>query len=177
MGRFKLFVPLIVLLILLPLFYVGLSLDPSAMPSALIGNPVPDFELTTLEDESRTVTAKQLRGEVLLLNVWATWCFACKAEHPYLVRLAEQEGVKIIGINYKDERAPAQKWLKDLHNPYEYSLFDNEGRLGLDLGVTGAPETYVIDREGVVRYRHIGVVDERVWQETLKPLYQSLSKN
>lgn len=174
MGRLKLFAPLIVLLILLPLFYVGLSLDPSAMPSALVGNTVPDFELSTVADEDRSVTPEQLHGEAALLNVWATWCFACKAEHPYLVQLAQQEGVKIIGINYRDERAPAQKWLKDLHNPYEYSLFDNEGRLGLDLGVTGAPETYVIDREGIVRYRHIGVVNERVWQDTLKPLYLSL---
>lgn len=174
MGRFKLFAPLIILLILLPLFYVGLSLDPYAMPSALIGNAVPEFELSTVADESRTVTPKQLHGEVALLNVWATWCFACKAEHPYLVELARQEGVKIIGINYRDGRAAALKWLKDLHNPYVYSLFDHEGRLGLDLGVTGAPETYVIDREGIVQYRHIGVVDDKVWQETLKPLYLSL---
>ncbi|WP_049721716.1 DsbE family thiol:disulfide interchange protein [Gilvimarinus polysaccharolyticus] len=177
MGRLKLFVPLIALLILLPLFYVGLSLDPNSMPSALVGNPVPEFELPMLEDDTKIIRSDDLKGEVALLNIWATWCFACKAEHPYLVRLAKQEGVKIIGINYRDERAPAQKWLKELHNPYQYSLFDKEGRLGLDLGVTGAPETYVIDRQGIVRYRHIGVVDERVWQETLKPLYQSLSAN
>lgn len=174
MGRFKLFVPLLILLILLPLFYVGLTLDPSAMPSALVGNKVPAFALTTVADKNKTVTHKQLHGQVALLNVWATWCFACKAEHPYLVKLAQQEGVKIIGVNYKDERAAAQQWLSDLHNPYQYSLYDNEGRLGLDLGVTGAPETYLIDRDGVIQYRHIGVVDERVWQETLKPQYQAL---
>ncbi|WP_339897961.1 DsbE family thiol:disulfide interchange protein [uncultured Gilvimarinus sp.] len=176
MSRLKLFAPLIILLILLPLFYVGLSLDPNAMPSALVGNKVPEFELTTVEDETRIVTADDLKGQVTLLNVWATWCFACKAEHPYLVKLAS-EGVHIIGVDYRDEREPARKWLKDLHNPYEYSIFDSEGRLGLDLGVTGAPETFVIDREGIVRYRHIGVVDDRVWRETLEPLYRSLNES
>ncbi|WP_041523261.1 DsbE family thiol:disulfide interchange protein [Gilvimarinus agarilyticus] len=176
MSRLKLFAPLIILLILLPLFYVGLTLDPNAMPSALVGNQVPEFELTTVEDENRIVTADDLKGRVTLLNVWATWCFACKAEHPYLVKLAN-EGVHIIGVDYRDEREPARKWLKDLHNPYEYSIFDGEGRLGIDLGVTGAPETFIIDREGIVRYRHIGVIDDRVWRETLEPLYRSLSES
>lgn len=176
MSRLKLFAPLIILLILLPLFYVGLSLDPKAMPSALVGNKVPDFALSTVEDETRIVTPNDLKGKVTLLNVWATWCFACKAEHPYLVKLA-REGVHIVGIDYRDEREPARKWLEDLHNPYEYSVFDGEGRLGLDLGVTGAPETFVIDREGIIRYRHIGVIDERVWRETLEPLYRSLNES
>jgi len=175
MGRLKLFTPLLVLLLLLPLFYVGLSLDPNAMPSALIGNPVPQYELPVVDDDTRIAHADELKGEVTLLNVWATWCFACKAEHPYLVKLAEQ-GVHIVGVNYKDDKAAARKWLQQLHDPYQYSVFDGEGRLGLDLGVTGAPETYVIDRQGIVQYRHIGVVDEQVWHDTLEPLYQSLSR-
>lgn len=170
MGRFKLFLPLIVLLILLPLFYVGLSLDPTAMPSALIDRPAPTYQLSLVENEHKLASEKDLLGQVTLLNVWATWCFACKAEHPYLNQLAA-DGIAIVGVNYKDDRGAAQRWLRDLHNPYQYSLFDDEGRLGLDLGVTGAPETYLIDKEGIVRYRHIGVVNDRVWQEVLKPLY------
>lgn len=172
MGRLKLFLPLIILLILLPLFYVGLRLDPSAMPSALIGNPLPEFSLTTLESEE-VVGPEVVTGEVTLLNVWATWCFACKAEHPYLNKLAG-EGIRIVGVNYKDERGAAQKWLRDLHNPYEFSLYDNEGRLGLELGVTGAPETYLVDRDGVIHYRHIGVVNDKVWNEVLGPKYREL---
>ena len=172
MGRLKLFLPLIVLLILLPLFYVGLRLDPSAMPSALIGNPLPGFSLSTVESEE-VVGPQAVTGEVTLLNVWATWCFACKAEHPYLNKLAG-EGIRIIGVNYKDERNAAQKWLRDLHNPYEFSLYDNEGRLGLELGVTGAPETYLLDRDGIIHYRHIGVVNDKVWSEVLGPKYREL---
>ncbi|MDO3382487.1 DsbE family thiol:disulfide interchange protein [Gilvimarinus algae] len=171
MQRVKLFLPLLVLLVLLPLFYVGLRLDPYAMPSALVGNPLPDFELSLVEQPDVTATSADLKGQVTLLNVWATWCFACKAEHPYLNKLAEQ-GINLVGVNYKDERQAAQKWLRELHNPYQYSLYDNEGRLGMELGVTGAPETYLVDAEGVVLYRHIGVVDDRVWREILGPQYR-----
>lgn len=174
MERFKLFLPLIILAVLLPLFYVGLKLDPTAMPSALVGNPVPEYSLPLVANEQQYASHEDLKGRVTLLNVWATWCFACKAEHPYLNQLSEQ-GVNIVGINYKDDRQAAQKWLRELHDPYLYSLYDEEGRLGLDLGVTGAPETYLIDPEGVVRYRHIGVVNDKVWQEILKPLYSQYS--
>ncbi|WP_020209610.1 DsbE family thiol:disulfide interchange protein [Gilvimarinus chinensis] len=173
MGRLKLFLPLIILLILLPLFYVGLRLDPSAMPSALIGNPVPEFRLSKVANADEFITQADIGNRPVLLNVWATWCFACKAEHPYLNKLAEQ-GVRIIGVNYKDERTAAQKWLRDLHNPYLFSVYDDEGRLGLDLGVTGAPETYLVDGEGMIHYRHIGVVNDKVWNEVLGPKYREL---
>ncbi|HEY7883903.1 MAG TPA: DsbE family thiol:disulfide interchange protein [Cellvibrionaceae bacterium] len=175
MQRVKLFLPLIVLLLLLPLFYVGLKLDPTAMPSALIGKPVPAFTLITVDDKELIIDQDYFTGKVTLLNVWASWCYACRIEHPYLNLLAEQ-GVHIIGINYKDQYEAAQKWLQDLHNPYEFSVFDEQGRLGIDLGVTGAPETYVIGKDGSIRYRHIGVVNEAVWQNTLLPLYQSLQQ-
>ncbi|MDO3385582.1 DsbE family thiol:disulfide interchange protein [Gilvimarinus sp. SDUM040013] len=174
MGRFKLFLPLIALVVLLPLFYVGLKLDPTAMPSALVGNSVPEYSLSLVSNEQQSASNEDLKGQVTLLNVWATWCFACKAEHPYLNKLSQQ-GVNIVGVNYKDDRNAAKKWLRELHDPYLYSLYDNEGRLGLELGVTGAPETYLIDSEGVVRYRHIGVVDERVWSQILKPLYEQFT--
>lgn len=168
-ARLTLFIPLVVFVVLAILFWRGLSLDPNAMPSALIGKPVPKFYLPTLEDTDRLVDQEIFKGKASLLNVWATWCPTCYAEHAYLMTLAEQ-GVTIFGINYKDKTPEAQKWLKDLHNPYALNVIDADGRLGLDLGVFGAPETYVVDKEGIIRYKHIGVVDEKVWTQQLQPL-------
>ncbi len=173
MQRLKLFIPLVVFALLAVLFWRGLDLDPNAMPSALIDKPVPAFDLPSLEKPDERVTQAIFQGEISLLNVWATWCPTCYAEHTFLVTLAEQ-GVRIIGINYKDDPTAAQKWLRDLHNPYVVSVLDQDGRLGLNLGVFGAPETYVVDRQGIIRYKHIGAVDERVWQGTLEPLLKSL---
>lgn len=173
MGRLKLFIPLIVFAVLALFFWRGLSLDPSAMPSSRVGDPVPDFSLPTVKDPDRTVTPEVFKGEVSLLNVWATWCQACRIEHPFLVELAER-GMPIYGVNYKDDVAEARRWLAELHDPYRFSLVDREGKLGMDLGVFGAPETYVIDKQGVIRYRHVGVVGPRVWDEELKPLVDRL---
>lgn len=173
MQRFKLFIPLIVFVILALFFWKGLSLDPSAMPSALIDEPVPRFELPTVKDESKMVTQEIFKGQVSLLNVWATWCISCRVEHPYLNKLSE-EGVAIYGVNYKDDTPAAVKWLQEFHDPYQLSIVDADGRLGIDLGVFGAPETYLIDQRGVIRYKHVGVVDERVWSKILQPLYDSL---
>ena len=172
MQRLKLFLPLIIFAGLALLFWRGLSLDPNAMPSALIDKPMPSFKLPTLEDEQTPVDASLFNDQVTLLNVWATWCVACRVEHPFLVQLAEQ-GVRIVGLNYKDDPAAAREWLEKLHNPYELSIIDADGRLGLDLGVFGAPETYVLDKTGTIRYKHVGVVDERVWQ-TMAPIVQQL---
>lgn len=173
MSRLKLFLPLGILGLLLALFYVGLKLDPSAMPSVLVGKPVPDFRLSLVRDEQTYVNQDYFKDKVSLLNIWATWCYACRIEHPYFNKLAD-EGIHIVGVNYKDEREAAQKWLRDLHDPYVFSLYDQSGRLGLDLGVTGAPETYLVDKQGIIRYRHIGVVDTNVWESTLGPQYQAL---
>lgn len=172
-GRLKLFIPLIIFLILAVLFWRGLSLDPSSKPSALIGKPVPNFRLPSLEDPHEFVTQEIFKDQVSLLNVWATWCPTCYVEHAYLVQLAEK-GVVIIGVNYKDDFSAAQKWLQELHNPYLTTIVDADGRFGLDLGVYGAPETYVIDKKGIIRYKHVGVVDERVWANSLQPLMQKL---
>ena len=173
MGRFKLFIPLLIFIPLAFLFWRGLSIDPTHMPSALIDRSVPSFSLPTVRDAARQVDESEFRGKVSLLNVWATWCVACRIEHPFLVQLAEQ-GVPIYGVNYKDDVEEARKWLKTLHDPYVLSVVDSDGRLGIDLGVFGAPETYVIDTEGVIRYKHVGVVDERVWREKIAPLMASL---
>jgi cytochrome c biogenesis protein CcmG/thiol:disulfide interchange protein DsbE len=174
MSRLKLFIPLIIFAVLAIFFWRGLSLDPTSMPSALIDKPMPVFSLPTVKDANQIITQDDLKGEVALVNVWATWCIACRVEHPYLVKLANQ-GVKVVGINYKDDVQEAQKWLKNLHDPYVYSIVDADGRLGINLGVFGAPETYVVDRQGVIRYKHVGVVDDRVWTENLKPIFDSLN--
>lgn len=173
MSRIKLFIPLIIFAVLAGFFWRGLSLDPTHMPSALIDRPMPAFQLGTVMDPDNKVTVEALTGRPALLNVWATWCVSCKVEHPYLNRLAQQ-GVPIFGVNYKDDTVAAQAWLKKLGNPYVLSVIDQDGRLGIDLGVFGAPETYVLDGNGVIRYKHVGVVDDRVWSETLQPIMANL---
>lgn len=177
--RLFLFVPLVIFIILGVLFWRGLSLNPNDMPSALIDKPLPIFNLPILpaaENPAALTRGNEqlLKGKVALLNVWATWCVTCRQEHEFLVKL-KQQGVIIYGINYKDDPIAAQQWLAELHNPYQFSVVDAEGHLGLDLGVFGAPETYVIDKSGVIRYKHIGDVNEQVWNEKLKPLINRLS--
>lgn len=171
--RLKLFIPLILFTGMALFLFRGLSLDPRELPSALIDRPLPDFNLPVLGQE-RLLQRADLVGEPALLNVWATWCVSCRVEHPYLLQIAAS-GVPIYGINYKDEDAAAARWLAELGDPYRANIADREGSLGLDLGVYGAPETYLVDAEGVIRYRHVGVVDERVWQTILQPMYRQLS--
>ena len=160
-ARLKLFLPLILFVILALFLFRGLQLDPKELPSALIDRPLPDFELTALGSDE-PISRVSVTGTPALFNVWATWCVSCRVEHPYLTELA-RAGVAIYGINYKDEDAAALRWLDELGDPYILSVADREGTLGLDLGVYGAPETYLVDGEGVIRYRHVGVIDERVW--------------
>jgi cytochrome c biogenesis protein CcmG, thiol:disulfide interchange protein DsbE len=173
MGRLKLFIPLTIFVILAIFFWRGLSLDPSAMPSALIDKQFPVFSLPKLGDESILTNRGDLLGQVSLVNIWATWCTACKYEHPVLNALAEQ-GVAIVGINYKDNSSAALKWLDELGNPYQFTIVDQKGSLGIDLGVFGAPETYLVDKQGVIRHKHVGIVDMPVWNATLQPLYEKL---
>lgn len=176
--RLLLFIPLAIFAILAVLFWRGLSLNPNDMPSALLNKPVPAFELPVLPapenpDGLVVANAELFKGKASLVNVWATWCVTCRQEHEFLNKLRAQ-GVAIYGINYKDNNEDAQKWLAELHNPYLFSVVDADGRLGLNLGVFGAPETYVVDKSGVIRYKHIGDVNEKNWNETIKPIYDSL---
>lgn len=150
-----------------------LAIDPSALPSALIGKPVPAFALPSLDEPGRTLTEQDLRGEVALVNVWATWCPTCRAEHAMFNKLASQ-GVTIHGVNYKDNSEAARRWLEELGNPYQLNVEDPQGSLGINLGVYGAPETFLIDADGVIHYKYIGAVDERVWADQLGPRYQAL---
>lgn len=177
--RLFLFIPVAVVALLALLFWRGLSLDPNEMPSALLNKSVPAFELPVLsapENPAGLMTANQemFKGKVSLLNVWATWCVTCREEHEFLNTLKTQ-GIPIYGINYKDNNKAAQRWLTELHNPYVFSVVDADGRLGLNLGVFGAPETYVIDKDGVIRYKHIGDVNPKVWENTIKPVFDSLN--
>ena len=174
MSRLKLFIPLFLFIVLAGFLLRGLQLDPREMPSALIDKPLPEFQLPVLGRES-LVQRDDVIGEVSFFNVWATWCISCRMEHPYLQMLADQ-GVLIYGVNYKDESSAALGWLQELGDPYRLSIADIEGTLGLDLGVFGAPETYLVDAMGVIRYRHVGVVNERIWLGVLQPLYQELLK-
>ncbi len=181
MKKAYLFIPLAGFMILATIFAVQLAMNvedpnnPTHLESVLIGKTVPSFRLEDLAEPGKMYQQDVFHGEPLLLNVWATWCPTCYAEHQYLNQLAAS-GVKIIGLNYKDERAKATQWLEDLGNPYLISLFDGDGMLGLDLGVYGAPETFLIDAEGVIRYRHVGDVNERNWERKLAPLYQAMLK-
>jgi len=186
--RVKLFLPLLIFIVLAVMLYWGLERDPNAMPSALVDRPVPAFTLPALDvdsldtenldvdnlDADKGLVDEQLFvGKVTLLNVWATWCPSCRIEHPYLAELTAQ-GVPIIGLNYKDDDEKARRWLLRYGNPYQLVIADHQGRLGLDLGVFGAPETYLIDSTGVIRFKHVGVLNDRVWQSKIAPLYQSL---
>lgn len=172
MKRWIMVLPLAVFLLVAVFLYRGLYLDPSELPSAMIGKPFPAFTLPTVEGD-KTLTRDDLLGKPALVNVWATWCPSCKVEHPVLNTLAEQ-GVVIYGVNYKDENAAAIKWLNEFHNPYQIGIRDEQGTLGLDLGVYGAPETFIIDAKGIIRHKFVGVVDQTVWREQLAPLYQGL---
>ena len=174
----KLYLPLIIFLALVAAFLVQLQRnaqgdDPKTLESALVGKPVPAKTLTDLLSTKTFDESLFKQGQPLLLNVWATWCPTCYAEHQYLNHLAKQ-GVPIIGLDYKDNSEKAVKWLHDLGNPYQVVLKDEKGSFALDLGVYGAPETFIVDGKGVIHYRYAGDVNERVWQEKLQPIYQKL---
>jgi cytochrome c biogenesis protein CcmG, thiol:disulfide interchange protein DsbE len=174
------FIPLVIFLLLVAIFATQLIKnsdgdDPTKLESVLVGRIVPEFRLEDLSEPGKQYDQSIFRGQPLLLNVWATWCPTCYAEHQYLNELAQQ-GVKIVGMNYKDQRNKAVDWLNNLGNPYLISLFDGDGMLGLDLGVYGAPETFIIDAQGRIRYRHVGDVNPQNWQQTLAPIYQGLLK-
>jgi cytochrome c biogenesis protein CcmG/thiol:disulfide interchange protein DsbE len=167
-------IPLIVFVALAALLAVGLTLDPRRVPSPLIDKPVPRFALPTLHEPDKTFGPAEMQGKVWLLNVWASWCVSCRAEHEVMKKLA-QDGVLLVGLNYKDERADAQAWLARLGNPYQLSAYDRDGRVGIDFGVYGVPETFLIDGAGRIRYKHIGPVSDRDAAEKLLPMIRQLS--
>ena len=174
MNRARLFVPLIAFAALAVLLYLGFTLrDPHLLPSALLDRPFPAFDLPLLAGNGARATAADLKGEVRLVNVWATWCPTCLAEHAELERI-HATGLSIIGINYKDDPAEASAWLRQHGDPYEFSVVDASGDLGVDLGVYGAPETFLVDAEGVIRYKRVGDVNEGIWRDEIIPVIETL---
>ncbi|MDP2243886.1 DsbE family thiol:disulfide interchange protein [Pseudomonas sp.] len=172
MKRLILLLPLAAFLVLAGFLYKGLYLDSRDIGSTMIGKPLPEFALPSLEEPSRTLGTADFEGPALV-NVWATWCPTCRAEHEMLNFLAEQ-GVAVYGINYKDNGDAARRWLIELGNPYRFNVEDPKGSLGINLGVYGAPETFLIDKNGTIRHKYVGAIDETVWRQQLAPLYREL---
>lgn len=166
MKKILFFIPFLVFLALGAVFYQQLGKDAEYMPSALVGKQIPEFKLVDMETDA-VVSNSAMPNEPYLLNFWATWCPSCSVEHAYLGELAQQ-GVNIVGVDYKDETPAAKKWLAERGNPYSLVLLDEMGRFGVDMGITGAPETFVVSAEGKILYRHQGVVDANVWEKLLK---------
>ena len=165
---------IVIFLVMMGFFYKGLQLDPQTLPSALIDKPAPSFTLPQLHDASKTFGPEQMQGKVWLLNVWASWCAACRDEHPLFMQLARQGNFPIYGLNYKDEVPDAKLWLRQLGDPYIVSISDYEGNVGIDYGVYGVPETFVIDKEGIIRYRHVGPISRKDWKEVIEPKMKEL---
>lgn len=183
--KLKHLLPLGIFAALVAFLWVGLTLDPRKLPSTKIDKPAPDFTLTQLLDEGKTISPSDLKGQVYLLNVWASWCVACRQEHPLLMELAKSGAIPIYGLNYKDvpqpedpfdhpKRANAERFLALLGNPYTASAYDEDGRVAIDYGVYGAPETFLIDKEGIIRYKHIGPLTGDVLVNDILPMAKQL---
>lgn len=172
----KFILPLALFLVLVVFLAIGLSRDPHEIPSPLVDKPAPSFVLPQLSDPQKSFKSEEMRGQVWLLNAWASWCVACREEHALLLELSRSGVVPIYGLDYKDERPNALAWLDDFGNPYKLVLSDSDGRVGIDYGVYGVPETFVIDRNGVIRYKQIGPITEEALQKKIIPLVKELQK-
>lgn len=172
-SMFVRIVPLVIFMIMTVFFWRGLSLDPHHIPSAQLNQSLPSFRLSVLGDVHQEMTPERLQGQISLLNVWASWCSACMEEQVFLMKLAHQ-GIPIYGLNYKDTRQEATQWLTEWGNPYRLIGEDSGGYVSIDLGVYGAPETFLLDKKGVIRYRHVGILNARVWQEEFLPRMRQL---
>ena len=180
MSRRFLLIPLLLFVALAAFLAVGLTRDPREVPSPLVGRPAPGFDLPRLAADDTAVarfSPADMKGKVWMLNVWASWCVSCREEHPVLLDLARSGAVPLVGLNYKDGSADARRWLARHGNPYQLSAVDADGRVGIDYGVYGVPETYLIDRAGVIRYKQIGPISEELLQAKLLPLIQELQKS
>ena len=172
----KFLLPLLAVVVLIPILAMGLRSDPSALPSQYIGKAVPDFDLPTVKDPSRRLSSNDLVGQVSLLNIWATWCVGCRQEHEFLNKLARSGTIPIHAINWRDNRTDAIQWLATYGDPYVASGFDSDGRVGIDWGVYGAPETFLVDASGTVIYRFTGPLNDALWQQEFVPRIEALSE-
>ena len=173
----KFLIPLLLFVVLVVFLAVGLNRDPHEVPSPLINKPAPAFDIPQLAQANKTFSPESMKGQVWILNVWASWCVACREEHPVLVELANSQQAPVIGLDYKDKREDALAMLAKQGNPYALSAFDANGRVGIDYGVYGVPETYVIDRAGIIRLKHIGPITPDVLNEKIYPLLSELKKS
>jgi cytochrome c biogenesis protein CcmG/thiol:disulfide interchange protein DsbE len=175
MRSLKFVIPLALFLALAVFFAIGLTRDPREIPSPFIGKAAPAFRLQQLADDKLAFTPEEMRGKVWLLNVWASWCVACRVEHPLLVEMSKQKLVPIVGLNYKDKRDEGLQWLRRFGDPYSLSAYDVEGKVGIDYGVYGVPETFVIDKQGVIRYKQIGPITPEALEKKIMPLVRKLN--
>jgi len=171
-----LLIPLVLFIGLVAFLLIGLHRDPHEIPSPLINKSAPDFQLQQLSEPAKIISAKEMRGKVWLLNFWGTWCVACREEHPVLVKYSKTNAVPIYGVDYKDDRAAAIQLLAEEGNPYTMTLSDPEGRTSIDYGVYGAPESYLIDKNGVIRFKQIGPITDEVWNNKILPLAKQLAQ-
>jgi cytochrome c biogenesis protein CcmG/thiol:disulfide interchange protein DsbE len=175
MKTLKFGIPLVVFVLLAGFLAVGLQRDPREVPSPFIGKAAPAFRLEQLHDARTAFAPEDMKGKVWLLNVWASWCVSCRIEHPLLVDMAAKKLVTIVGLNYKDKREDGLQWLTKFGDPYTLSAFDVDGKVGIDYGVYGVPETFVIDKQGVIRFKQIGPITPEALEKTLLPLIRSLN--
>jgi cytochrome c biogenesis protein CcmG/thiol:disulfide interchange protein DsbE len=176
MTRYLILIPLVVFLGIAVFLFKGLGRDPHEVPSPLINKPAPSFKLPQLKEPTKTFSAEEMRGKVWILNVWASWCVSCADEHPFLLEYARSEAVPIYGLNWKDQREDALSWLAERGDPYVLSISDLDGRVAIDYGVYGAPETYLIDRSGVIRLKQVGPLTPDIWNKDFLPLVQQLNR-
>jgi len=169
-------IPLVLFIVLAVFLAIGLTRDPHELKSVLINKPAPTFRVQQLKAADKMISNEDMRGKVWLLNVWASWCVACRDEHPFLIEYAKTGVVPIYGLNYKDRREDALAWLDEFGDPYTASAVDLDGRVGIDYGVYGAPETYVIDQAGMIRLKHVGPITPDVWSQKILPVVQELNR-
>lgn len=161
--------PLVVFLMLVAVFVVGLTKDPSRIPSPLVNNPAPEFSLPSLQDSSVMVGSVNYTGQMALVNIWATWCTGCRQEHAFLMQLSREDILPIFGLNWRDNRPDALEWLRTLGDPYFATAFDVDGRVGIDWGAYGAPETFLVDGDGIVIHKHIAPLTREIWERDFLP--------
>jgi cytochrome c biogenesis protein CcmG/thiol:disulfide interchange protein DsbE len=169
MNNFKLFLPVIIFMVLAVFMWRGLYMDSRTLPSVLIDRPLPEFQLRSLELGDRLVTTADLPDGPFILNIWGSYCLPCLQENPIFMAAKEQNIIPIIGLNYKDRDGAARDWLELNGNPFDLNVIDDTGRYGIDLGVYGAPETFLVDANGVIRFKHIGVINYRIWEDEIMP--------
>lgn len=172
----KALIPLGIFIVLVVFLAIGLTRDPHEVPSPLIGKAAPAFTAPHLHAPGQTFSAKDMLGQVWLLNVWASWCVACRQEHPVLMEFAKTKTLAIVGLDYKDQQSEGKKWLARFGDPYDLAVTDQDGRIGIDYGVYGVPESFLIDKVGVIRYKQIGPVTEEALKEKILPLVRELQK-